>query len=110
MLPNTCPALIDFLFSGQRSCEYDVNIGGANEDLQYVGTMSSGKECQVACQGNGDCKFFVWGGPNAAYGCWLKQLKGQSFDAIGRRLLDEAVSGLADCFLPSGIPFHLSGF
>ena len=80
-------------------CENDIDIGGANEDLLFAGAKSTGKECQYACQGNTDCDFFVWGGPNSwsPNGCWLKQLKGQNFVDLSRGELKGALSGKPNC-------------
>ena len=82
-----------------NACEHNVDIGGTNEILVDAGVKSTGKECQVACQGNTNCDFFVWGGPEAwrPNGCWLKQFKGQRFIEITQSTLNGAFAGLTDC-------------
>ena len=49
--------------------------------------IESPEDCQVQCQNDADCEFWVWNGPNSKankFTCWLKSSDEQSSTSVGK--------------------------
>ena len=53
----------------------------------HIMLIESPEDCQVQCQNDADCEFWVWNGPNSKankYTCWLKSSDEQSSTSVGK--------------------------
>jgi len=53
----------------------------------HIMLIESPEDCQVQCQNDADCEFWVWNGPSSKankYTCWLKSSDEQSTTSVGK--------------------------